>query len=181
MMQQDLNTFLQSVERRAYSMAFMATNNRDEALDIVQESMFKLAEKYANRDAVEWAPLFTRILQSKIRDWYRRNKSRTGLFSWFGLGRYHTDPEFEENQLEQYPDRESAMPSAQAETDEAMRELELAIADLPLRQQQVFVLRSIEQLDVADTARALGISEGSVKTHYSRAVHSIQDRLQAYR
>lgn len=181
MMQQELNDFLQSIERRAYCIAYSATRNRDEALDIVQESMFKLVEKYSRQTIDEWGPLFTRILQSKIRDWYRRNKVRAGIFSWLGWRNKSDDIEKGDNELEQYPTHNSQIPSQQLETAEMRQGIELAISELPLRQQQVFVLRNIEQFNVAETAHTLGISEGSVKTHNARALQKLQTKLQRFR
>lgn len=180
-MQQDINTFLQSVERRAYSMAYMATHNRDDALDIVQDSMFKLVEKYAKRPEVEWGPLFTRILQSKIRDWYRRNKVKRHIFSWFGNSGSESTEENAKDLVEQYPAPNQYNPNSAVESEQALENLHQAITELPLRQKQVFMLRSIEQLNVSETAKAIGISEGSVKTHYSRAVRCLQQKMQDHR
>ncbi len=164
----DLDEFLATVERKAYRMALLATNNHADALDLVQEAMIQLATRYRAAPEAEWKPLFHRILQNRIRDHYRRGKVRGFIVGWFsGTG----------------ADGAEAVPSAQQlpgqalESGRAMAELDRALRDLPLRQQQVFLLRLWEGLDVKETARAMGCSEGSVKTHYSRAVQTLRERL----
>ena len=164
------------VERRAFIVARMAVGNDEEALDIVQDAMLKLAQHYGNRDEAEWGPLFHRILQSKIRDWYRRSKVRNKWRVWFGRGREEeggseTDP------IEQAPDSGARTPEQEMATKQELDVLEQAIASLPGRQQQAFILRSWEGLDVAQTASAMGCSTGSVKTHYSRALQFLRSKL----
>lgn len=168
-----LEGFLAGIEKRAFRIALFATNNTEDALDIVQDAMFKLAEKYAGRSEAEWGALFHRILQSKIRDWYRRNTVRNQFRTWLGLGQ---DDEAQDP-LQAVADSAGRSPEHQLQTGQAMSRLEKAVQDLPLRQQQAFLLRVWEGLDVRQTARAMACSEGSVKTHYSRAVHSLRDQL----
>ncbi len=168
-----LNRFLAGVEQRAFRMARLATGDTDEALDLVQDAMFTLARRYGRRPETEWAPLFHRILQNRIRDWYRRRKIRQSLRVWLR----REDPESDPDPLENLPAAENRGPAAQADNARLHDRLESALAELPLRQQQTFLLRVWEGLDVNATARALGISSGSVKTHYSRAVHALREKL----
>jgi RNA polymerase sigma-70 factor (ECF subfamily) len=161
------------VEKRAYRIARIAVRHDDDALDIVQDAMLQLARRYGQRATEEWRPLFFRILQNRIRDCLRRRKTRMKFLAWLP-GRVDdgeaTDP------YEGVPDA-APLPSQIAVTDEAMRALEAALAELPARQKEAFMLRNFEGLDVAETARAMSCSEGSVKTHYSRAVHALRARL----
>lgn len=167
------NQFLASVERRALRIAEIAIRDRDEAHDLVQDAMIKLVSNYASRDASEWTPLFYRILQNGIRDWHRRNKVRNRVMAWFG--RSTADEDFDP--IAQAPDPAGRSPEEQLQNNQAMRRLERAVHDLPARQREAFMLRTFEGLDVADTAKAMGCSDGSVKTHYSRAVHTLREDL----
>jgi RNA polymerase sigma-70 factor, ECF subfamily len=169
-----LERFLAEVERRAYRIARIAVRHDEDAMDIVQDSMLQLARRYGQRAADEWRPLFFRILQNRIRDCLRRRKVRSQLMAWLP-GRREDDDEAADP-YEGVPDA-SPQPAHQVATDEAMHALEIALAQLPARQQEAFMLRTFEGLDVADTARAMSCSEGSVKTHYSRAVHTLRERL----
>jgi RNA polymerase sigma-70 factor, ECF subfamily len=168
-----LDRFLVDVERRAYRIARIAVRHDDDALDIVQDSMLQLARRYGQRSSEEWRPLFFRILQNQIRDCLRRRKVRAKILAW--LPRRTDDPDGTDP-YEAVPDA-GPLPSQSLATDEAMRVLEKALADLPARQQEAFMLRIFEGLDVAETALAMSCAEGSVKTHYSRAVHTLRARL----
>ncbi|MHB8534921.1 MAG: RNA polymerase sigma factor [Sulfuricaulis sp.] len=170
-----LDRFLAGVERRAFIIARIATGNADDAHDIVQDAMLQLARSYANRGEQEWGPLFHTILLSRISDWRRRTKVRNRLRVWFG-GK--NDDDDDGDPLQRIADSRSPDPPAQLRDKQAMTELESALNRLPARQQQAFMLRVWEGLDVAQTARAMGCSEGSVKTHYSRAVHALRERLE---
>ena len=152
-------------------MARLATGNTDDALEIVQDAMFKLVEKYASRPESEWGPLFHRILQSRINDWYRRSSIRDRFRSWLGIPADESDP------LQAFPDDKDGNPEYILTSHRRIDKLEEVIHGLPIRQQQAFLLRTLEGLDVRDTARAMGCSEGSVKTHYSRAVHTLREKL----
>lgn len=165
-----MERFLGDVERRAFRFARIATDNDDDALDLVQEAMMTLAQRYANRSEGEWPPLFHRILQNRIRDWYRRKTVRDKWRHGFGRG---TDGADDESALQGVQSSEPALDEAAARRH-AGKALERALHDLPLRQQQAFLLRAWEELDVAETARAMGCSEGSVKTHYARAVQTLR-------
>jgi RNA polymerase sigma-70 factor (ECF subfamily) len=171
----DLDRFLASVERRAFVTARIATGNPDDALDLVQDAMLALAQRYADRPEAEWGPLFTTILQSRIRDWYRRSRVRNRLRVWLGGEEDDTaDP------VGELPDLAEPGPDRRAGHARAMSALEQALHRLPLRQQQAFVLRAWDGLDTRQTAQAMGCSEGSVKTHYSRACESLREVLKEY-
>lgn len=172
--ERQLNRFFAEVERRALRIAEIAVRDRDEALDLVQDAMIKLARNYLTRPENEWTPLFYRILQNGIRDWHRRQKVRNRVMVWFGRGR-RDDSDYDP--VAEAPDPAGRSPDEQLENQEAMGELERAVAALPTRQREAFMLRTFEGLDVAGTATAMGVSEGSVKTHYSRAVHSLRETL----
>jgi RNA polymerase sigma-70 factor (ECF subfamily) len=172
-----LEIFLASVERRAYRMACIATSNSDEALDIVQDSMFSLVKKYAFKPRENWNALFFKILQSKIRDWYRRTAVRNRWRVWLDTLRGNTD-ENQEDPISAAPDPDGESPEEQMIVNDSMKTLESALQTLSLRQQQVFLLRAWEGLNVSDTAAAMRCSEGSVKTHYSRAVQNLKKLLE---
>ena len=152
-------------------MAEIATGNREDALDILQDAMCKLVEKYADRDASEWAALFHTILQSRIHDWYRRNKIRNYFRTWLTANDANEDP------VQTAIDEKARTPEQELQSSRRLDELEQAIRELPFRQQQAFMLRIIEALDVKQTAKIMQCSEGSVKTHYSRAIYTIRDKL----
>jgi RNA polymerase sigma-70 factor (ECF subfamily) len=167
----ELDAFLRSVEGRALRIAQIAVRDRDEALDIVQDAMIRLATRYANRPRAEWPPLFFRILSNRVRDWHRRSSVRNRVMLWVRGRDDDYDP------VEQAPGPKADNPADRLEDDQAMAALEAALGDLPERQRQAFMLRNFEQLDVAATASAMGCSDGSVKTHYSRAVRRLRERL----
>lgn len=172
--ERELNRFLMEVEKRALRIAEISVRDRDEAMDIVQDAMIGLARKYAHRAGSEWPPLFYRILQNGVRDWHRRRSVRSRVMVWFArpAGDDHGgDP------IAAAPDPAGRTPDEQLQSREAMQSLERALAALPLRQREAFMLRMFEGLDVAGTAMAMGCSEGSVKTHYSRAVHALRESL----
>lgn len=170
-----LDQFLTSVEKRAFQIARIAVRDAEDALDIVQDSMLQLARRYSDRPSEQWKPLFYRILQNRIQDCRRRRMVRAKFFGW--LPGNVKDDEDAGDPYEATRD-EAHGPVDKAMTGEAMQLLERALHDLPARQLQAFILRNMEGLDVADTARVMGCSEGSVKTHYSRAVHALRARLQ---
>ena len=170
----ELKRFLIDVERRAYRIARIAIRNDADALDIVQDAMLQLARRYSDRPSAEWRPLFYRILQNRIRDFQRRLKVRSKVMSWFSAG--SGADEESSDPYESAPDG-GFSPLEQLSMDESMRILERALGRLPARQQEAFMLRNFEGLDVAQTATAMGCSEGSVKTHYSRAVHTLREQL----
>ena len=167
-----LEQFLKQVEKRAYRMAYIATSNVDDALDIVQDTMLVLVSKYADRKQEEWPPLFHRILQNKIRDWYRRQKVRNIFQNWLS-----TDEEgVEEDPIQMIADDTVHDPIRKISGEKALEELNEALKTLPVRQQQTFLLRAWEGLDVKQTAAAMSITTGSVKTHYSRALQALKKK-----
>ena len=172
---QTLDKFLAGVEKRAFQIARMAVRDADEALDIVQDAMIKLARNYASRPSEEWRPLFYRILNNRIRDWQRRRVVRNKLFGWLP-GTFAEDGEENGDPYEAVAETGHG-PTEQLMLNDAMVTLQSALDELPARQQQAFCLRNFEGLDVAQTAVAMRCSEGSVKTHYSRAVHALRERL----
>lgn len=176
--ERQLNRFLAGVERRALRFAEIAVRDRDEALDLVQDAMIKLARNYAEQPEPEWTPLFYRILQNGIRDWHRRQAVRNRVMVWFGRG---TKQETDYDPVATAPDPAGRTPDEELQAAEAMSRLETAVAGLPARQREAFMLRTFEGLDVAGTATAMGCSEGSVKTHYSRAMHALRDALGDHR
>ena len=171
--ERQLNRFLAGVERRALRFAEIAVRDRDEALDLVQDAMIKLARKYAGRGEDEWTPLFYRILQNGIRDWHRRRAVRSRVMVWFNRPATADDYDV----VAEAPDPGGRTPDETLANREAMDRLEAAIAALPARQREAFMLRTFEGLDVAGTAQVMGVSAGSVKTHYSRAVHTLREQL----
>ena len=169
----DMDAFLRSVERRAFIVAKMATNNDEDALDIVQDAMFKLVEKYSHLTDKEWGGYFYRILHNKINDWYRREKVRRRWRVFFNTKSGGNEVDIE-NLVPQQSVREPEQFVYGGEiSDEMLRAINL----LPLRQQQAVTLRIWEGFSVAETAKIMGCSEGSVKTHLSRAVHRLRDIL----
>ena len=171
----ELNAFLASVERRACRMAQMAVRDRDEALDLVQGAMLRLARSYAGHPPNEWKPIFYRILWNGIHDWRRRRAVRSRIFGLLP-GQWRDDGDETEDAYAQVADP-GPDPATRAATLEAMRRLELALSALPARQQQAFAMRCLEGLGVTETAAAMGCSEGSVKTHYFRALHTLRAQL----
>lgn len=170
-----LDRFLAGVERRAFRIAQMAVRDRDDALDIVQGAMLRLARSYGQRPSEEWRPLFFRILYNGIRDFQRRRTVRSRLFG-FLPGSFAEDDEAQADPFERVADP-GPDPVRRLMADEAMQRLETALAELPARQQQAFVLRCLEGMDVAATAAAMGCAEGSVKTHYFRALQALRAQL----
>lgn len=169
-----LERFLAEVERRALRIAELSVRDRDAALDIVQDAMIRLARRYGDRPPAEWRPLFFRILANRITDHQRRGTVHRRLFAWFAPA---SDQDDGPDPLAEVPDPRPVAPDAVNEQGEAMQALAAALDRLPARQQQAFLLRELEGLDVAATAVAMGCSEGSVKTHYFRAVHRLRELL----
>ncbi|MDR2112402.1 MAG: RNA polymerase sigma factor [Candidatus Accumulibacter sp.] len=179
--QRELSDFLAATERRAFKQAMFAVRNEETALDIVQDSMMKLAEKYGDRPAGELPMLFQRIMQNTIRDHYRRSRIRslwTTLFSSFSSGE---DEEYDPLEMLE-TDSEAAMrdsPERHFQQSQMLEILEREIMLLPARQREAFLMRYWEDMDVAETASAMGCSQGSVKTHCSRATHALAAALKA--
>ena len=169
-----LNQFLAGVELKAFKIAQTALRHEDDALDAVQDAMLQLSRAYSHRPEQEWKPLFYRILENRIRDMQRRRTVRGRVIAWLPFRGDENDEE--PDPIAQAPSPEP-QPVKRLELDEAVGALEKALGALPRRQQQAFLLRTLEGLDVAATAAAMGCSEGSVKTHYFRAVQSLRAQL----
>ena len=172
--ERQLNQFLADVERRALRIAEIAIRDRDESMDLVQDAMIKLVRSYSDRDSSEWPPLFYRILQNGVRDWHRRQAVRNRVMVWFGKAK--TDDN-DYDVVAAAPDPGGRTPDEELQNSEAMVDMEKAVFELPTRQREAFMLRTFEGFDVANTAAAMGCSQGSVKTHYSRAVHTLREKL----
>ena len=177
----ELDAFLADVERRAYKTAWFAVHNEENALDIVQDAMLKLAESYGDRPVAELPALFQRILQNTIRDFYRRSKVRS---LWTTLLSSFSSDDDEDYDLLETIEAESGSytpnsPDGQLQQTQVLGIIEEEIKLLPTRQREAFLMRYWEDMDVAETASAMGCSEGSVKTHCSRATHTLAAALKA--
>jgi len=178
----DLDAFLANVERQAYRMARYGVRDHEQALDIVQDSMLRLVENYANRPPTEWPALFFTILHNRIRDTHRSGWLRDGsrrVVSLFGFGRPGDDDEFDP--LESGPLALQAAhhdrPDERLEAARLRAAIERALTRLPERQRQVYLLRECQELSVRETAQALGCSEGAVKQHHFRAMQALRNLL----
>ncbi len=172
-----MDDFLASVEQRAYRLAIVATHSHDDALDIVQDTMMTLVQKYAKRESSEWTPLFFRILQNTIRDFYRRQKVRSRWRVWFS-GNNETDGG--EDVIDAAPANESVTPHHQFSNSQMLDNMQQGVQDLPLKQQQVFMLRIIDGMSVKETALVMKVSQGSIKTHLSRALKTLKVKLKDF-
>ncbi len=180
--EQELSDFLKNVEKRAFKRSIYHVRDEEAALDIVQDSMMKLAQHYGDKPAAELPMLFQRILSNTTLDWFRRRKTRNALFS--NMSDFESSGEEGDfdllETLESLTNSEGTE-SAQDATERAqiLHEIELQVKELPGRQREAFLMRYWEEMDVAETAAAMGCSEGSVKTHCSRAVHALSKALSA--
>lgn len=172
----ELDRFLAGAERRAFRIAQVALRDVDDAHDVVQTAMLSLAQHYADRPSDEWPPLFYRILHNGIRDHQRRQGVRRRFFGLLPGAAARAEEGEGEDPIEQVPDPQPGLVDRLA-ADEAIGELEQALRKLPARQFEAFTLRCLEGLDVAQTAAAMGCSEGSVKTHYFRALQALRAEL----
>lgn len=180
--EKELSDFLQSVEKRAFKRSIYHVRDDEAALDIVQDSMMKLAEHYSDKPANELPMLFQRILSNTTLDWFRRNKTKKALFSNFSDFESSSDSD-EFDILESLTQSDNNPKVQSAEENYAsvanFHDIEDEVQKLPTRQREAFLLRYWEDLDVAETAAAMGCSEGSVKTHCSRAIQSLHKALTA--
>ncbi len=177
---EQLSDFLASIERRAYKHAMFAVRDEAAALDIVQDAMLKLAERYGDKPAAEFPMLFHRILQNTIMDHFRRQKVRSSWLSLFSsFTQQHADEEFDPLDVLEDEDSPShaIQPDANLQQSQLLSIIEIALMSLPTRQREAFLLRYWDGLDTAETAAAMGCSEGSVKTHCSRATHALAETL----
>jgi RNA polymerase sigma-70 factor (ECF subfamily) len=180
--EKELSDFLKSVEKRAFKRSVYHVRDEEAALDIVQDSMIKLAEHYGDKPVAELPMLFQRILSNTTLDWFRRQKTRKALFS--NMSDFESasdDGDFNLLETLEEVDSSEKTESAEDSTSRAqiLHEIELEIQELPGRQREAFLMRYWEEMDVAETAAAMGCSEGSVKTHCSRAVQALSKALKA--
>jgi len=177
---QELSDFLRNVEKRAFKRAVYAVRDEDAALDIVQDAMIRLAERYADRPATEWPMLFQRILSNAMMDWFRHQKVRNAVlhnFSDFESGADSSDFDLLETLEAENESRSTESTASTLERTQTLEAIESEVVKLPARQREAFLMRYWEEMDVAETAVAMGCSEGSVKTHCSRAVHALAKAL----
>ena len=170
-----LDRFLAEVERKAFRMAQIALRNEQDALDAVQDAMLQLVRSYSDRPDEQWRPLFYRILENRIRDMQRRRTVRGRVMSWLPF-RPGEDGDDAPDPVAEAADPAPG-PAQQVQGEEVLQALDAALAALPARQRQAFLLRNFEGLDVAATAAAMGCSAGSVKTHYFRALQVLRVQL----
>ena len=178
--EQELNEFLKSVERRAFKRTVYAVRDEDAALDIVQDAMIRLCNSYADRPSSEWPMLFQRILSNATLDWFRRQKVRNAVFQ--NIGDLEAAVGDDDGDFDLLAALKIDEPGTEGAEDTASRTqtlgaIEEEVEKLPARQREAFLLRYWEELDVAETAAAMGCSEGSVKTHCSRAVQALSKAL----
>ncbi len=169
-----MDGFLASIEKRAFRMAEIALQHREDALDAVQDAMFRLARHYHNHPSEEWTPLFWSILRRRITDQYRRRKVRSIMIGWLPPSSRHQQTATTVWE----PASRDPGPAQRHADDMALLRLSEAIRSLPRRQAEAFMLRILEGLNVAVTAQAMGCSQGSVKTHLSRALHALRKQLE---
>lgn len=179
--EKELSEFLRSVERRAFKRSVYHVRDQEAALDIVQDSMLKLAQHYGDKPLAELPMLFQRILSNTTLDWFRRQKTRNALFT--NLSDLSSADQEDFDLLETWEELQSSEGTESAqdalERAQILHQLETHIMDLPARQREAFLMRYWEEMDVAETAAAMGCSEGSVKTHCSRAVQALSKALSA--
>jgi len=171
-----LDEFLAGVQQRAYMLARYATRGDDEALDLVQDAMAAFIKHYRGKPAEQRAALFFRCLNNRIIDFHRQRKRRS---------RWHWPWNSQDDWSADGPDAlvidsTNRQPASSAEQDQFGQALELALQQLPVRQRQVFLLRAWQGLSVKETAQALNISSGSIKTHYFRALNTLREQLEPH-
>ncbi|MDC1436666.1 RNA polymerase sigma factor [Gammaproteobacteria bacterium] len=183
---QAMAKFFSSIEKRAFRRAQIATGNTDDALDIVQDAMVSLINKYSNKEVQDWELLFHKILSNRIMDWHRRTAIRKRFGTWISSndkGSFKDsskdgttdmgEPEFEDEKM--------PSPESLVQTGQSIAMLEEALQELPLKQQQVFLLRAWEGLSEKETAVAMSCSVGTIKSHYSRARTFLKNKLESVR
>ncbi len=177
----ELSDFLKNVEKKAFKRAFYHVRDEDAALDILQDSMIKLCSNYADKPVAELPLLFQRILSNTVLDWFRRKKTRNALFTNLSdFGSDDTDGDFDLLEVSNSSDQGNNVESAEEWVGrlQTLEHIESAVMSLPARQREAFLLRYWEELDVAETAAVMGCSEGSVKTHCSRAIQALSQTLE---
>ena len=175
---EELSEFLAGIERRAFKQAAFAVRDESHALDIVQDAMMKIAEHYGDRPAAELPLIFTRILQNAIHDFFRRTKVRSTWVTLFSALTGSDEPDADPlESLDASGDARAESAETTYQREQIVAIVEEEVSRLPARQREAFLLRYWEDLDTAETAAAMGCSEGSVKTHCSRATHALAKAL----
>ena len=174
---QTMEQFLCYIEQRAFHYIRTSVGNIEDTHDIVQESMYKLVQKYAGKSPAEWKPLLYRIMSSKVTDFHRRRAIRE-KFIFKTPVRVPVEEDYLQSQALDAIARDSEAPLPSLERELRVDKLIQSIRELSLRQQQAFMLRCWEGMSTRDTAIAMGCSEGSVKTHYSRAMIQLREQLE---
>lgn len=181
--EQELSQFLKDVEKRAFKRALYHVRDEEAALDIVQDSMLKLSHHYGDKPRAELPMLFQRILSNCTLDWFRRQKTRNAVFTRMSDLEPEGDDGMDFDLLESYAGNgnEETVQSAEEQTQRAqtLQSIEKEVQELPPRQREAFLMRYWEEMDVAETAAAMGCSEGSVKTHCFRAIQTLSKALKA--
>ena len=177
---QAMGKFFSTIEKRAFRRAQIATGNVDDALDIVQDAMVSLIHKYTNKQAQDWELLFHKILSNRIMDWHRRARIRKRFGAWLTPSD-KTDNQDSTKEMEEpeFEDIDMPSPEAQVQTGQSMTILEEALQELPLKQQQVFLLRAWEGLSEKETSEAMSCSVGTIKSHYARARTFLKNKLES--
>ncbi len=177
---QAMGNFFSSIEKRAFRRAQIATGNTDDAMDIVQDAMVSLINKYSNKQSEEWELLFHKILSNRIMDWHRRSTIRKRFGAWLTSGD-KTDYQDSSKEIEEPEFEDINMPSPEilVQTGQSMAILEVALQELPLKQQQVFLLRAWEGLSEKETSVAMSCSVGTIKSHYARARTFLKNKLES--
>ena len=176
-MNQALNQFLQDREKRAYKTALIACGRHHDAMDIVQEAMLALLQYYSAKPAEQWPMLFNRILHNKINDWYRQQGLRRRLLDWWDGNRDDQEQTSSDDPIAQAAAPAQSAPDELCAHRQGIQSIEQALSQLPLRQRQAFLLRAWEGHSVREAAAAMQCTEGSVKTHYSRAIGKLKRLL----
>ncbi len=172
-----MDEFLAGVEQRAFAIALSMLRDREEALDAVQDTMLRLAHRYGHKPAAQWPPLFYRILNNRIHDTFRRNQRQRQWLTRDSV----PDDAHELDSVAQYPDALAGTPHELLARQRRITALQQAVRELPRRQREAFLLRCWEGLSTEDTARAMRCTQGSVKTHYFRALHALREKLEDFR
>jgi RNA polymerase sigma-70 factor, ECF subfamily len=172
-----MEAFLKSVEKKAFRIIQIATGGNDDALDILQESMMAFVRNYSNKNESEWRPLFYKVVQNKIRDWFRKERIKRLFF--FSMPVHQPDEADDKpDPVDTAPDYNVTDPLSGVKTSQAMVRLNTVLKQLPARQQQVFLLRAWEGMSTQETATAMNCTEGTVKTQYFRAVNRLKEKLE---
>ena len=170
-----LDAFLAEEEQKAFRVARVSVGNDDDALDVIQDAMLKFVHKYADKSSEQWRPLFYKIVYSRLTDFHRRRKVRRGIMRFIGS---HEDEQQHNDELDNAVSV-NLDPQQQLQVDGALEQLQLALENLPLRQQQAVLMHAWHGFDTSETARIMQVSTGSVKTHYSRGLEKLRDSLGA--